>query len=278
MFRGEFKDVVMKLAEDGVWVFLAFIGVQIGIVIASACVRRRQFRKSQAETESECQAIHAFLDALCGNVSNDDADSPPLSLSGLNWKLQKAWKGRPDGKVHSTGDLLKAVLSLTVSGRDQQACELTANYLDGISLRSHEETDLGGMATQGGLLGTVFGAINAFDQLAANTGANPMLKTLGALSFALWTTAVGLVLALALRLAFKWIYRPSRNRLEAFLEDSLQSLTLRVINLQMRTEQRDRKRKPGWKRAASGAARLLPNPGTEARGQYQMTILEESST
>ena len=75
MFSGEFKDVVMKLAEDGVWVFLAFIGVQIGVVIASAFVRRRQFCKSQAETASECQAIHAFLDVLCGNLSNDDGPS-----------------------------------------------------------------------------------------------------------------------------------------------------------------------------------------------------------
>lgn len=236
MSEPDLQTALMPLVHGGVWLFLGFIGVQISAVIVSAFFRRNGLRRVHKQLLTAGRRTQAQLDELnhaflCGELA---------SRREVDAEMKRSWLARHDDIVSSPGEVLKAALWLTVCGRDEKAVAVIEDYVCQLSRDCGQFTSLGVMATQGGLLGTVFGAIDAFKKLASGSQAkDAMLSTLGALSFALWTTAIGLVMALVLRMTMHWLIHPHIRRCQRDIELAFQSLSFRVIQLQAMADESD---------------------------------------
>lgn len=230
-----------------IWLGFAAIGAKALEVIISAVSRARQLRRKTQETliawtDSQSRLYKAQEDVRDGRIRD---------------RLEFTRRIRSHAERHldrfSPHAIFLNIIWLVATDSSFTSRELLEHYRSSEDRHWFHRQNWKAVAAQAGLLGTIYGVIGAFSQLA--NGQKP-LETLGAISIALYTTLAGLLMALPLHAVLYQVFKPRLDEFEAVTDVAYLDLKLGTLELVVQLERVEQQQRPRQTTRTNGSPRV----------------------
>lgn len=243
--------IVYQIFGYAVWGVFIYLGYRTLCIVLAGFRRRKQIRR---ELDRWNGSETLVTGALCDleKIGDAVAHGPIASKRKFTLRIEQfcqsllvsAYRNKTKtqalpGNVSAERVLAHVVLH-ELHGRTDLAVRERDLYFEQCFFRCEDESDWTTVALRFGLLGTVGGAAEAF----AASGDAALAARMEALSFALYTTAAGLVLAITIDFVCRKIFYPAFHELCAAVEDALLHVSAKMAELNTlvaQTEARPRK-------------------------------------
>jgi hypothetical protein len=222
-----------QLVDLLIWLGFGLVACKALEVIASAWTRSRQLIRKTDETRSGWLEAQNLLNDVRSEFLAEKLQSCDQFIDRIDALKQK------QSDTSSPRAVFLNLIWLVATGSELTGLSEIEHFRASEDRQWFHRQGWKAVAAQCGLLGTIYGVILAFADLAS--GANP-LDTLGAISIALYTTLVGLLIAIPIHLALMQIFKTRLDEFEAVVDAARSDLTQPTLEFCYRLDRHEMKR------------------------------------